>query len=77
MTHRLVSCGDHPAGICHQLLSRFGERDVVQIARKELRAELFLQFLDALADGGLCPVHALGGSRKGSLLDDSQKMFEL
>ena len=43
----------------------------------ERRADLVLEFLDALADRRLRPAHALGGAREGALFDHGQEVLEL
>jgi hypothetical protein len=67
----------HAPGVVGEHAPRFGERDFVHVAREQRCADFFFELLDALADGGLRPAHALRRARERPFLDDGEKVFEL
>src|SRR5262245_16862487 len=77
VAHRIVAGADHLARVFQQRLPGFRERDVVKIASEQLAPDLFLELLDALADGRLRARHALCRACERTFLDDRQKVLEL
>ena len=77
LAQRLVAQVDHAPRVVGQHAAGLGQRDLVHVARKERRADFFLELLDALADRRLRAAHALGGARERAFFDDGEKVFEL
>ena len=77
LAQRFVAQVNHAPGVVGEHAASLRQRHLVDVARKERRADFFFELLDALADCRLRAAHALGGAGERALFDDGQEVFEL
>ena len=77
LAQRLVAQVHHAPRVVGQDAAGLGQRHLVDVARKERRADFFFELLDALADRRLRAAHALGRARERAFFDDGEEVFEL